>query len=122
MVTCYFDLRGSCLLGASKVPRTASVPPCVRLLDPGDDQVARAHDLELVRRGEVQELAVLDPPERSLGDQHLVEIYSELIPDHRLGVALWGRTPKDNIVTDRGCGLHRAHQEVALDVCKEYIQ
>ena len=118
MVTCYFDLRGSCLLGASKVPRTTSVPPCVRLLDPGDDQVACANDLELVRRGEVQELAVLDPPERSLGDQHLVEICSELIPDHRLGVALWGRTPKYNIVTDRGCGLHRAHQEVALDVCK----
>ena len=122
MVTCYFDLRGSCLLGASKVPRAASVPPCVRLLDPGDDQVAWAHDLELVRRGEVQELAVLDPPEKGVGDQHLVEIYSELTPDHRLGVALWGRTSKDNIVTNRGCGLHRAHQEVALDVCKEYIQ
>ena len=119
MVTCYFDLRGSCLLGASKVPRAASVPPCVRLLDPGDDQVAWAHDLELVRRGEVQELAVLDPPERSLT---FLEIYSELTPDHRLGVALWGRTAKDHIVTNRGCGLHRAHQEVALDVCKEYIQ
>ena len=60
--TCDFDLRWSGLFGAGEVPSAASVPPGVTLLDPGDHQVPLPHDLELVGRGQVQELAILDPP------------------------------------------------------------
>ena len=60
--TCDFDLRWNGLSGAGEVPSAASVPPGVTLLDPGDHQVPLPHDLELVGRGQVQELAILDPP------------------------------------------------------------
>ena len=65
--TCNFDLGGSGLPGAGEVPRAARVPAGVHLLDPGDHQVALPHNLELVRRGQVQELAVLDPPGDIIG-------------------------------------------------------
>ena len=62
ILTCDFDLCWSGLSGAGEVPSAASVPPGVTLLDPGDHQVPLPHDLELVGRGQVQELAILDPP------------------------------------------------------------
>ena len=63
LLTCDFDLSWSCLLGAGEVPCAASVPASICLLDPRDHQVPLPHDLELVGRGQVQELAILDPPE-----------------------------------------------------------
>ena len=77
--TCDFDLRGSGLSGASKVPSTTSVPPSVPFLDPRDHQVPLPHNLELVRRGQVQELAILDPPgDVKVGKNHLLKMWIHL--------------------------------------------
>ena len=43
-------------------------------------------------------------------------------PDYRLWVALWRRTTKDDVVSNRCCCLHWTHQKIALDVCKENIE
>ena len=121
ILTCDFDLCWSCLLGAGEVPCAASVPASICLLDPRDHQVPLPHDLELVGRGEVQELPILDPPEH-VGDENLKNRDLLLSPDHRFGVTLWRRTAQNDIVPDSCRCLDGAHQELALDVCKGNIQ
>ena len=121
VLTCDFDLGWSCLLGAGEVPCAASVPASICLLDPRDHQVPLPHDLELVGRGEVQELPILDPPEH-IGDENLKNRDLSFSPDHRFGVTLWRRTAQNDIVPYSCRCLDGAHQELALDVCKGNIQ
>ena len=101
-LTSYFYLCRHRFPRARKVPGTANVPASVCFLDPRYHKVPTANYLELVSRGEVEELSVFDPA------------------NHWCWMTFRGRAANDQVVSNcSNCG-DWTQLELTLDVCKYF--